>query len=64
MSGTPGTEQDKVSMGIYFDRADREEAVRIAKATQRTLSQVIRMAISAGLPIIAARELGEDGEAA
>ncbi len=64
MSSTPRTEQDKVSMGLYLDRVDREEAVRIAKATQRTLSQVIRMAIAAGLPLVAARELGENGEAA
>jgi len=64
MAGAPKPERDRVSMGIYLERGQREEADRIAAAAGLTPTQVLRMAIEAGLPDVARRLLDDNGAAA
>ena len=52
MADTLRSKTDRVNMGIWLDRPDREEAQRIATALGVTVTTVIRMAVKAGLPEI------------
>lgn len=55
--------KDRVATGVYLDRAVHVEAVRIAEANELTVTQVLRLAINKGLPMVAAR-LAEEDDAA
>lgn len=55
--------KDRVPIGVYIDRVVHAEAVRVAEANELTVTQILRMAINRGLPMVAAH-LTEDGEAA
>ncbi len=48
-------ERDRRPMGIWLDAATHVEAERIASVAGLNKSQVIRLAVAAGLPIIAER---------
>lgn len=51
-------------IGLWLDPKAHTEAKRIASAGGLRTSQVIRLAIDAGLPVIARRILGDDDGAA
>lgn len=55
MAGTPRPRRDRKAMGLWLDQAHHDEAERIADAAGLHKSQVIRLAIEAGLPIVAQR---------
>lgn len=52
------------AMGIWLERATHAEAERIADVAGLAKSQVIRLAIEAGMPAVARRLADEDGAAA
>lgn len=62
MASTPRPERKP--MGLEVDCSDREEADRIAAAMGLKVSQVLRLAITTGLPLVARRLLGNDGNEA
>jgi hypothetical protein len=53
--------KDRLAVGVYLDRAVHAEAKRVADAGGWNVTQVLRMAISKGLPMVAAR-LNDEGE--
>lgn len=53
---------DRVSVGVYLDRSVHAEAARLAAASELTVTQVLRMAINKGLPLVAPR-LSDEREA-
>lgn len=53
MAGAPGGKRRQ--MGIWIDQMAHSEAERIASVAGLTKTQVIRLAIEAGLPIVAER---------
>jgi len=57
MAGTPA--RDRKPMGIELDVTVHAEAERIASVTPLNKSDVLRLAIDAGLPIVARRLAAE-----
>ena len=51
---------DRIAVGVYIDRTVHAEAVRLAISSELTVTQVLRMAISKGLPLVAPRLDGEN----
>lgn len=56
--------RDQKPMGINLAVDVHAEAERLARVTPLSKSDVLRLAIAAGLPIVARQLAGEDGEAA
>lgn len=55
MSGTSRAERDKMPVGVNLRKAEREEALRIAHTLGLSQTQVLRLAVEAGLPLVAER---------